>query len=202
VAAGRRLLADGRSNVSIHEITDEAGVGFGSFYNHFESKEELFAEAVESTMDAWGAMRDATVVGIEDPAEVFATSFRMIGRIQRQLPEMVRVLLSQGMRVLLADRGLRPRAQRDLERGIASGRFTVPDSDMAVMMAGGALLGLVQYLDADPDLDDASVADTYTRHLLLMLGLDPGEADRLIALSLPELPEVRRPVNRHGDGHT
>lgn len=187
VAAGRRLLAAGRSSVSIQEITDEAGVGFGSFYNHFDSKDDLFAEAVASTLDEWGDMRDLVVAGIDDPAEVFATSFRMIGRLQRELPEMVRVLLSQGTSVLLSDRGLRPRAVIDLQRGIEAGRFTIPDAEMGLMMAGGALLGLVQLLDADLTLDAAQVADAYTRHVLMMLGLNVEESTRLVSLPLPNV---------------
>lgn len=185
VAAGRRLLAAGRVAVSIQEITDEAGVGFGSFYNHFDSKEDLFSEAIASTLDTWGEMRDHIVDGIEDPAEVFATSFRMLGRMQRLLPELVRVVLNQGMSVLLTDRGLRPRALVDLQRGIESGRFTVLDAEVALMMVGSALLGLMQLLDADRGADDAQTSDEYTRHVLLMLGLDVAEADRLVNLPLP-----------------
>lgn len=191
VDAGRRLLAAGRSAASIQEITAEAGVGFGSFYNHFDSKDELFTEAVAGTLDTWGEMRDRLVDGIDDPAEVFATSYRMIGRIQRSLPVHVRLLLKQGTSVLLADRGLRPRAYRDLERGIDSGQFSVPDAEMALMMVGSALLGLIALLDADPDLNEERVADDYTRHVLLMLGVDAVEAQRLVCLPLPtiELPD-------------
>lgn len=187
IDAGTRLLAEGRVAVSVQEITDEAGVGLGSFYNHFDSKEQLFEESVATVLDTWGEMRDAIVSGLEDPAEVFATSFRMIGRIQRHLPEMVRVLLHEGSSVLMTDRGLRPRALRDLQRGIDEGRFTMPDGEMALMLVGGALLGLMQMLESDPDLDDASTSDAYTRHVLLGLGIDAAEADRLVRLPLPEL---------------
>lgn len=187
IDAARRLLAAGRSAASIQEITDEAGVGFGSFYNHFESKQELFTEAVASTLDTWGEMRDLVVDGIDDPAEVFATSYRMIGRIQRQLPVHVRLLLKQGTAVLLTDRGLRPRAYADLQRGIESGRFSVPDAEMALLMVGSALLGLITLLDANPDLDDEQVADDYTQHVLLMLGVGDAEAQRLVQLPLPDI---------------
>lgn len=173
--------------MSVQEITDEAGVGFGSFYNHFDTKEELFGEAVASVLDEWGELRDAVVRGIDDPAEVFALSFRMVGRMQRHLPELVRVILHQGMSVLLTDRGLRPRALDDLQRGIDVGRFTVPDLEMALMMSGGALLGLIQLLDANPDLDDARVSDDYARHVLLMLGVERSDADRIVTLRLPEI---------------
>lgn len=188
VGAARRLLAEGRTAVSVQEITDEAGVGFGSFYNHFDTKEELFTEAVASVLDDWGDLRDAVVDGIEDPAEVFAASFRMVGRLQRHLPELVRVILHQGTSVLLTDRGLRPRALADLRRGIDAGRFTVPNLEMALMMSGGALLGLLQLFDADLDLDDAQVSDDYARHVLLMLGVAREDADRIVALPLPTIP--------------
>ncbi len=190
ITAAQELLAEGRSNASIQEITDAADVGFGTFYNHFESKEALFTEAVESALDVWGAFRDEIVAGLEDPAEIFATSFRMSGRLQRQLPELVRVILNAGASILLTDRGLRPRAMADLRRGIETGRFTMPDPESALMAVGGALLGLLQMLDANPSLDDAQISDTFTKHVLLLLGLDAGEASRIAALPLPEVPQV------------
>ncbi len=187
IAAGRRLTAAGRTAVSIQEITDEAGVGFGSFYNHFDSKDELFAEAVASALDAWGALRDVAVAGIDDPAEVFALSFRMIGRAQPHVPVLVKTVLHRGMSVLTTDRGIRPRALADLQAGIGSGRFTASSAETALMMTGGALLGLMQQLDADPELDAAAVADEYAVRVLLMLGIESGEATRLAALPLPEI---------------
>ncbi|WP_280245786.1 TetR/AcrR family transcriptional regulator [Nocardia abscessus] len=83
LGAARKFLSEGRSAVSIQEITDAADVGFGSFYNHFESKEQLFDEAVRSALQVYSEMRDGIVALYEDPAEVFAVSFRMTGRLQR-----------------------------------------------------------------------------------------------------------------------
>ena len=42
----------------ILEITQAADVGMGSFYNHFETKEQLFDAAVEAVMDAYGELLD------------------------------------------------------------------------------------------------------------------------------------------------
>lgn len=47
VRAAQRLIAEGRVNVPILEITQAADVGMGSFYNHFESKEQLAIEAFD-----------------------------------------------------------------------------------------------------------------------------------------------------------
>ena len=148
LTAAQRLLADGRTNVSIQEITDAADVGFGSFYNHFDSKDELFEAAVTQTLQAYVALRDAVVAGYDDPAEIFTVSFRMTGRLQQQHPELVRVLLNAGPKVLVHDAGLAPRARQDIAAAKEAGRFDVDDVDIALMGAGGALLGLLQFLES------------------------------------------------------
>ncbi|MEU3010255.1 TetR/AcrR family transcriptional regulator [Nocardia asteroides] len=53
LGAARKFLSEGRSAVSIKEITDAADVGFGSFYNHFDSKEQLFDEAAQSALQVY-----------------------------------------------------------------------------------------------------------------------------------------------------
>lgn len=190
VGAAQRFLSEGTTNVSIQDITDAADVGFGSFYNHFPSKDELFAEAVAVALDTWGALRDDIVAGLDDPAEIFGLSFRMSGRIQRAYPEMIRVVLHSGTSVLLNDRGLRPRAIADIASGIERGRFSMPDAQVAVMAVGGALLGLMQLLESRPELDDAAVSDAFAERVLLMLGLSPEDAKEIVARPLPALPVI------------
>lgn len=190
VASAQRFLAAGTPGVSIQDITDAADVGFGSFYNHFKTKDELFAEAVAVALDTWGELRDDIVAGLDDPAEIFGMSFRMTGRIQRAYPEMVRVLLHSGTSVLLNDRGLRPRAIADIAVGIEQGRFTMPDPEVAFMAAGGALLGLMQLLESQPGLDDEQVSDAFTERVLVMFGLNAEDAREIVSKPLPALPSI------------
>src|SRR3981081_4844249 len=77
IRAAQRLIADGKLNVPVLEITQAADVGMGSFYNHFDSKEQLFEAAVADVLDAHGTMLDRLTASIDDPAETFATSFRL-----------------------------------------------------------------------------------------------------------------------------
>ena len=44
-AALRLMAQKGMEGVAINEITEAADVGFGSFYNHFESKEAIYANS-------------------------------------------------------------------------------------------------------------------------------------------------------------
>ena len=55
VEAARTLFArQGVDNTRINEITDEADVGFGSFYNHFASKEAIVDAVLVETVAAQG----------------------------------------------------------------------------------------------------------------------------------------------------
>ena len=138
IRAAQTLIAEGRTNVPILEITQAADVGMGSFYNHFETKEQLFEAAVEAVMDGYGQLLDDLTADIEDPAEVFACSFRLTGRLHRREPELSRVLLNNVLRLLSADSGLAPRARRDIAAAVDAGRFDVEDLDVAVTMTAGS----------------------------------------------------------------
>ena len=62
IDAAVRLIAEGRGGrASVAEITEEADIGFGSFYNHFDSKERLFATASEEVRGAGGWGNDGLV---------------------------------------------------------------------------------------------------------------------------------------------
>ncbi|MFE9323407.1 TetR/AcrR family transcriptional regulator [Nocardia sp. NPDC052278] len=190
IGAARKFLSEGRSAVSIQEITDAADVGFGSFYNHFQSKEQLFDEAVRSVLQIYSEMRDEIVAMYDDPAEVFAVSFRMTGRLQRQIPEGVRVILNSGTSVLLRDEGLGPRARRDIMSAQEAGRFEPMDPDMALMAAGGALLGLLQLLDTRPEADAEALIDELTLRVLRMFGMNKRAAQKLVSSELPPQPQL------------
>ncbi|GAA4120913.1 TetR/AcrR family transcriptional regulator [Nocardioides fonticola] len=187
VRAAQQLLAEDRTAVPVLEITQLADVGMGSFYNHFSSKEELFTAAVDDALELQGALLDAATEGFEDPAEAFAHSFRVVGRVHRVQPRLSRVLLSRGPELIAADRGLAPRARRDIAAAIEAGRFTLADADIGLLVAGGTAMTLGQALHDDPTIDDAAYTDRVTRELLVMFGLAPAEADRICALPLPDV---------------
>ena len=194
IKAAQSFIAAGRVNVPVLEITQAADVGMGSFYNHFETKEELFEAAVEDVMDGYGQLLDDLTADIDDPAMVFACSFRLTGRLNRREPELSRVLLNNVLRLLSADNGLAPRARRDIAAGVAAGRFDVEDLDVAVTMAAGALIALGQLLLDQPERDVEETTDRVTEELLRMLGVPRRQAQRISTLPLPDIVAVR------GDG--
>jgi len=187
VAAARELLASrDAAEVSIQEITDSADVGFGSFYNHFESKNELFDAAIEEVLEEHGALFDAVTEGMDDPAEVFASSVRMTVRMAKTHPQVAKIFQRTGFRYLDAPNGLAPRALRDLQRAKDTGRFEIDDPMVALACAGGSVLGVLAVITIDPDPGAADAAgDELAVNLLRMFGLPPEEAREIAHRPLP-----------------
>ncbi|MFY1634840.1 TetR/AcrR family transcriptional regulator [Solwaraspora sp. WMMB335] len=191
VRAAQTFIAAGRPNVPILEITQAADVGMGSFYNHFDSREQLFQAAVEDALDRYGALLDELTVGLDDPAHVFAQSFRLTGRLHRRQPELSKVLLSNGLALAGSDKGLAPRARRDIEDGVRAGRFSVRDPELAMVTVAGTALCLGQLLHEQPERDDAMATDHVTEDVLRMLGLPPEQAHEICERPLPHLDSDR-----------
>jgi AcrR family transcriptional regulator len=187
VDAAARLIAQGRGErASIQEITEAADIGFGSFYNHFASKEELFQTASEEVLERWAQMIDAACVGLEDPAEVFAVSLRISGRLAWTHPEIAAFITGAGLDLLDAPRGLAPRALRDIRAGQAAGRFTIADADIALSAVAGGLLGLLRLHARDPERVTEASVDELAEACLRLLGLAAPQARRLARLRLPD----------------
>jgi AcrR family transcriptional regulator len=187
VDAAARLIAQGRGErASIQEITEAADIGFGSFYNHFASKEELFQTASDEVLERWAQMIDAACVGLEDPAEVFAVSLRISGRLAWTHPEIAAFITGAGLDLLDAPRGLAPRALRDIRAGQAAGRFTIADADIALSAVAGGLLGLLRLHARDPERVTEASVDELAEACLRLLGLAAPQARRLARLRLPD----------------
>ena len=186
IDAAVRLIAEGREDrASIQEITDAADIGFGSFYNHFDTKDQLFQAASEEVLERWGQMIDRACAGMSDPAELFAVSLRISGRLGWSHPEMARFLTGAGLDVLDTPRGLAPRALRDIKAGQAAGRFTVADAEIALSAVAGGLLGLLRLRQWHPERIDKASVDQLAEASLRMLGVPASEAARIAALDLP-----------------
>jgi hypothetical protein len=125
---------------------------------------------------------------VDDAAQVFAQSFRLTGRLHRRAPELSKVLLHNGLALAGADKGLAPRARRDIENAVHAGRFTVRDPEVAMVIVAGAALALGQLLHDHPDRDDAATADQVTEDLLRMLGVPAVQAHEICRRPLPDIP--------------
>ncbi|MEU5887118.1 TetR/AcrR family transcriptional regulator [Streptomyces sp. NPDC047461] len=188
VRAARQILAEtGDTSASIQAIAERADVGFGSFYNHFESKTELFDAAVVDALEEFGQTFDERLTEIDDPAELVAAGFRLSARMADSHPELMQVLRRRGLGHLHSENGLTSRALRDLQAGTASGRFTAVEPVVALSALGGTLLSLLELRFTRPELDGDEAASHLAEMVLRMLGLTPEDAREVSRRPLPDL---------------
>jgi AcrR family transcriptional regulator len=187
IDAARRLFASqGVDNTRINEITDAADVGFGSFYNHFDSKDAIVEAVLAEAVAAQGAAIDELTSQLDDPAEVVSVAHRHFVELARTDPDWgwLLVRLDVTHDVMLAALG--PYARRDMARGIKSGRFEVADKRTALFAAGGALVAVMRSV-----LDGQAPRDADRRHaegILRLFGLTPADA---AAVAAREMPGIR-----------
>lgn len=159
----------------------------GSFYNHFATKGRAFRAAVIDVLDRHGEVLDALTGQLEDPAEIFASSFRLTGRFFRRRPQESAILLANWQAVLASGEGLAPRALRDITAAAAAGRFRIDDPERALTTAGGLLMGLGMLLTARPDRKANQTTDAVAEDLLRLFGMSARDAHRICTRPLPEI---------------
>jgi AcrR family transcriptional regulator len=186
--AARALFArQGVENTRINEITDEADVGFGSFYNHFDSKQAIAETVFADTVAAQGAAIQEITAELEDPAEVVSAAHRHFVRLARVDPEWAWLLIRMDVSHNVILGALGPFAERDLKRGIRAGRLQVPNERVALDAGGGALLAVMRSV-----LDGRAPKNADIHHaegILRSFGLTPVDAAEVARRPLPDRPK-------------
>lgn len=189
IDAARRIAATrGIETTPISEITDEAGVGVGSFYNHFATKEELLEAAISETFEAHGAALDRIHLGKKDLAEILAQNIRLTVKMVDHDPIWGWFAVRTSVYAPQLHASLRGRLARDLRLGFDAGRFASYDERTTVAAFGGALLGVMRTkLEGKLPRD----ADRFlAEQLLRLLGLPPKEAAEIAGRRLPPMARL------------
>jgi AcrR family transcriptional regulator len=189
IEAARRIAATRGIEVTpISEITDEAGVGVGSFYNHFATKEELLEVVISDTFEAHGVALDRIHEGKDDIAEILAQNVRLTVRMVDHDPIWAGFAVRTEAYASQLQSSLGGNLARDLRRGFDAGRFASYDEHTTVAAIGGALLGVMRVkLEGELPRD----ADRFlAEELLRLLGLRPGEAAEIAGRRLPPITRL------------
>ena len=199
LAALRLMAAKGMDGVAINEITDAADVGFGSFYNHFDSKEAIYAALVDWVFEQFANALDQALAEIEDPAEILSLSIRYTLMRAAREPLWGQFLIREGFSPSVLDRGLGNRLLRDIEKGVRAGRFVADDLLITLAAVGGTALAAISFAvmfnPAGPQ-SEALTQHGFTGEkwpertaaaCLAVLGLSRTEAEALATRPLPDI---------------
>lgn len=204
-AALALVATKGVEHVTINEITEAADVGFGSFYNHFESKDALHAALFDWVFEEFGEQLDALVSGLHDPAEVVAVCVRHVLMRALREPMWGHFLIREGLSQRALQHGLARRLRRDSEVGIGAGRFVVADPFMCHVAVSGTVLAAIatelSLVAHEQSMAECRAAPAFTEErfaerasvvVLRVLGLGCEEAQRVAQRPLPEPAQAPR----------
>ncbi len=175
VEAAQTLFAErGADAVAISEITALADVGFGSFYNYFDSKQAIVDAVVEESLEAMGELIDHATAGASDPAVIVSSGFRAVVRRVHQEPAWGQSIVHAFDHAHGAARPLAERLARDLQLGMDEGRFARLPIDHLVIVIAGIQSGIDRHVAAGRLGPEAG--DVGAELVLRMLGVPGDEA--------------------------
>lgn len=100
-AALRLFAENGVNGVAVPQIAAEAGVGVGTIYRQFESKEALVNTLFRRVRRAYDRYLDRALRGVEDPRRRFEMTWAAMVGFGRQRPDGLRFLALHDHRGLL-----------------------------------------------------------------------------------------------------
>lgn len=175
----------GYDNITIQDITDAADVGLGTFYNYFESKNELFETILQELNDQFLAELDEIQAGVKDPAFRFVLTLRhALDCIVQQTPWAWFMVQSGLPSDDFIERNS-VRIEREIQLAADAGRFEVDDPRFALLLMRGMSTNLGQIERFGYQLTEQVIAKTL-RYALRMLGMDDEEATVLASMPIPE----------------
>ena len=182
--AAQELLAAGQVHVSVATITAAAGVGVGSFYNHFESKESLFEAAARQAFIDFEAVMIEQTSGITDPAERLCARVRLFCRIGETHPRLAHIIVNAAPMSLISPTGYSPAFEADAHEAVLAGDFDATHMDLKLMTIAAGAERLVSLSVFFPPLSEERV-DDFARVALQILGMDQAKARRVAKRALP-----------------
>ena len=177
--AGRTLIAaNGVAGLRIQDITQEADVALGSFYNYFQSKEEILEAVITESLSELTSAIISNVDDHTDPAEVVALANLHVIRLAYEEPDFARLIVNIAHSEALFGDAVHPYARIAVERGIESGRFVVGDIEVLLTGVIGGAFALIREILGGRH--GANAHQAFARHVLASLGLPPKEAETIV----------------------
>jgi len=187
LGAARALIAEkGLADLRVSDVTEATDVALGSFYSHFETKDEIveaiLAETVSALADAIGNVGDH----LDDPAEAMSVGVRKLVGLCDSDPALARLLVRLEDAEPRFEGMIWARAERIMRRGIDSGRFRVQDGTLALTIAIAGVLAAIRAVSDGRAAPGAAAACAAA--VLRSAGIDHDEALAIAARPLPEVP--------------
>ena len=170
---------------TLAEIIAEAGVGVGSFYKHFGSKEDLAKAVFMDRADKLGLALETTALRTNAGAAATCFAFRRFIEEAESDSLWASFMTQLEPTMPLLNTLLRGHARAGLSSGIASGELRIDNVEAGITAVGGLIQAFVKArLNGTCTSEEAHRASLFA---LRMFGVREAEAVRLSELSMTDL---------------
>jgi AcrR family transcriptional regulator len=192
IAAGRRLFCERPVDaVTVDDIVQLAGVGKGSFYNHFADREALVRAISAEIRSGVERAIDRANADVKDPARRVARACCIYLRFALDEPEragfLVRVYSGHTSLEAPLNRGL----VDDISQGLQAGRFRVATLEAGLLyVLGVTQMALFRIVQEPSAALAVSLAQQMCAMMLGGLRVSEGDADMIAAQASEEIVRV------------
>ncbi|MBM3524950.1 MAG: TetR/AcrR family transcriptional regulator, partial [Alphaproteobacteria bacterium] len=179
----RKSLPD----IAIHEITETADVGGGTFYNHFDDRAGIHDAMIRELIVGWSDLVGEAMPLRHDAAETLSGRLRVYIRRAGTDPDWAQYVATNAFHQIASGNPVGRRLLEMIEVGRRNGRFNVAEMDVTLRAIFGLAIATIHGAAGDPARAVTDGAAT-ARFILKLLGVPSADADRIIALPLPVAP--------------
>lgn len=163
------VLSERGMNAEMKEIAERAGVGVGTIYRNFATKDDLLGAVLGEVVCGF---RDATTAALEEPDAIQAirTYFTLIVETIDRFGNLARAMMSGDVPACAGEHFVQlmsdTRMRQVFERGKADGVFR---SDIDPVVSAAMLVGLADpmvYMAAADSRDTRTIRDSITETFL------------------------------------
>lgn len=179
IESALQVLAEIGPNATIEQLVDQAQVSPNTIYNHFESKEKLFSEALDQIWQEWLIWAyEGKPVG--ESFQAMITVYRklfLVGETHPLLSSILKNNLGSPDFLIQAVQG---KSLEDLKKVVVQGHLSEDAFEQRVLLWTYCLVGILHGVHVNKTLSP-SQADEALEIALSIWNLSPAKAKKLVS---------------------
>ncbi|PVH27410.1 TetR/AcrR family transcriptional regulator [Pararhodobacter oceanensis] len=198
IAAAHKLMSDqGVDRTTIQQITDEADIGFGTFYSYFQSKDEIAEKVLDCVIHNLGQRNRMAnqQEGVTDPVAVIGNSVRLTAHEMLSDPMWHWWLKRTDLMVRRMNIGFRSFGLEDMRVAHDAGHLNLPGNDVAAGWSYLIWLLAGTITDITDGVSAPTSVSTMAEAIMRVLGVDAQHAASVAAAPLPQFPALKVDFN-------
>lgn len=183
------IAEKGVTSSLVEDVFKAANMSRGTFYNYFQTTEEMLTEIGKDIADEMLDLIEPLVQDYNSPAKSMCLGFRLFLHTARAHPLIAKFMWRLGFTSADVSQNVHKYLPAHIERGIEEGVFDVPDAQTGIEITTGIAISAVFNMSNSVKPDN--YPELISKHIVMALGVPAEEASKLCKEVLPkiELPD-------------